>query len=323
MNTPFKLIMVSAAVEMGGNVTHRHFDQHPSCLTFPFENMLGTPISSNIADAWVPYRYRYSSFTTEMTPREAYQSIYDEEVKTYLRTPYRSKFKDCGMVMDEAKRIEAFERICDEIAPSSGGEWPDRNTRANYVEAYFRSTMDSWENLVRSGKETHHVGYLPWILFDTDRLMADFPDCHIVHVTRNPWSGYSHTLHRPFPLPLTQYCQLWNLASSHALTYRRKYAGQFHTVRYEDLISDKRAVMSRLLTDLVLPWSDNVLYPSFNGKDLSESVRPWGTLTTITPEANLATALELTEDQIEATTIECYDQLKVHGYQGPHSGSLI
>lgn len=327
--TPFKLIMLSAHVEAGGNVLHRHFSDHPSCLTFPFESMLGTPLSSHIASSWVPYRYAWPCYSSEATPLEALESMYDEEVKTYLRTRYRSKFKDCGMVMDERDRLDAFNLIMDGYVNFTRGHGcgvSDKGarpkTRANYVEAYFRSTMSAWENLARSGKETHHVGYLPWVLFDADKVFSDFPDAAMVHVTRNPWSGYADTLKRPFPLPLTQYCQLWNLASSHALTYRRKYAGQFHTVCYEDLIAFKGSVMRRLCSDIGLPWSDTMLYPSFNGKDLSESVKPWGTLKTITPEANLATALELTEDQIEAIAIECYDQIKAHGYTGPHSGAL-
>jgi hypothetical protein len=41
MDQEFKLIMISAGFEHGGNVTHRHFDGHPELNVYPFESQLG------------------------------------------------------------------------------------------------------------------------------------------------------------------------------------------------------------------------------------------------------------------------------------------
>jgi hypothetical protein len=43
----FKLAMISAGFEHGGNVIHRHFDGHPQMLVYPFESQLG---NSNFND---------------------------------------------------------------------------------------------------------------------------------------------------------------------------------------------------------------------------------------------------------------------------------
>lgn len=313
MANPFKLIMVSAWHEQFGNGLLRHLDGHPSLYVYPFESQLATTHSSNLLTPAVPQRYAWPEFTTEMTPEAAYQAMWDEELKTYLRTPWRSKFKDCGIEMDEGARIKAFKTTCEEIAPCSGGAWPDSNTRANYVEAFFRSTFDAWTNRQSSGAETHYVGYSPPIGMDADKIFADFPDAQIVHIIRNPWSGYADTIKRPFPFKLERYCQIWNTVQIAAGTYAGKYKGRFHLVRYEDLVDDPKHVMDSLMVALGLPQSDAVYYPSFNGKKM-ESVYPWGTIKTASAEANFATANELTEAQKQAVTTECQLVTNLFGY---------
>ena len=54
--------------------------------------------------------------------------------------------------------------------------------------------------------------------------------------------------------------------------------------------------MRILCQRLGLEFSPTTLYPSWNGQRL-EQVYPWGTIRTPTPEANLATMRELTDDE--------------------------
>lgn len=298
----FNLIMLSAFHEQGGNTLLRFLDGHPSFNVYPFESQLATPHSSNLLTPAVPQRYCWPEFTTEMMPIDAYHAMWDQELKTYLRTPHVSKFKDCGIVMDEKKRIDAFI----EWVERYDGRGLKSRGRPEYVEAFFRSTFEAWENQNRSGQETHYVGYSPPILIDTDKIMGDFPDAHIVHIIRNPWSGYADTIKRPFPFSLMRYCQIWNVVQMHARVYRRKYPNNFHILFYEDLIDDPLGELNNLAEKLGIPKSDTFAYPSFNGNRL-ELVYPWGTIKTPTTQANLATALELTPEQIRSISIECYD----------------
>lgn len=317
MPTPFNLIMLSAWHEQGGNTLLRFLDGHPSLFVYPFESQLATPHSSNLLTPAVPLRYSWPEFTTEMSATDAYHAMWDQELKTYLRTPQVSKFKDCGIVMDEETRIAAFQDHCGRLSMPYTADNDERDrsncSRAHYVEAYFRSTMDAWLNVNLSSKETHYVGYSPPILMDTDKIVADFPSAHVVHIVRNPFSGYADTVKRPFPFSLTRYCQIWNVVQLHAVTYASKYPANFHVVCYEDLVANPRQEMGQLLERLGLPWSDNVLYPSFNGKKL-EQVYPWGTIKSATTEANHATAQELTSAQTAAIATECGLMLREWGY---------
>jgi hypothetical protein len=304
--------MVSAWHEQGGNVLHRHLDGHESLFVYPFESQLATTYSSNLLTPAVPQRYAWPEFTTEMTAENAYQAMWDEELKTYLRTPWRSKFKDCGIEMDETERIKLFIKYASPLVYAENGS-PFRYPRSIYVEAFFRSTFDAWINRANSGKETHYVGYSPPIGMDADKIFSDFPNAHIVHIVRNPWSGYADTIKRPFPFKLEKYCQIWNIVQLTALNYQNKYPGQFHIIRYEDLCANPKEIMDSLMGNLGLPLSDKVYYPSFNGQKL-ESVKPWGTIKNVSTESNWTTANELSDDNQERVTAETQFMLQACGY---------
>jgi hypothetical protein len=301
-----KLIMLSAMYENGGNTTHRMLDGHPNLLVYPFESQVGTGAISDYLASFVPVRYRWPEFAAETRPEDAYEMFWDEELKTFLRAPSRSKFSGCGIVMDEADRKARF---C-EYASSRP------LTRATFVAAYFYSTFASWQNCNRTAQESHFVGYNPVLVLDTDKIFTDFPDAHVVHVVRNPWSGYSDTCKRPFPISLKRYAWTWNYCQHFALTYRRKYSGNFHIVRFEDLVADRAATTASLLNKIGLPMSEKCLEPSFNGSKLEE-VYPWGTIRIPTPDMNIQTAHELSQEQRAQIKCETGVMCAALEYQDP------
>lgn len=309
--------MLSAGFEHGGNTLHRFLDGHPELYVYPFESMVGTPVSQNLlVPSTVPFRYGWPSFDSEISDEQAYHAFYDEEIKTFLRTPFRSKFKDCGMIMDEKERIDLFNRAVSTIDSEFKYctlDLKGPRKRPTYIEAYFCSTFDAWKNYNRSGKETHYVGYNPMVHLDADKIFSDFPDAQIVYVSRNPWSAYADTLKRPFPYSLEKYCQVWNVAQLQALNYAAKYPDRFHLFKTEKLFEEKEATMRALLSCLGLSWSEKVLYPSFNGVELP-TMYPWGTLKTPTTEVNLATANELSRDHKSKISAECGYMLQIWDY---------
>jgi hypothetical protein len=282
----FNLIMISAMYENGGNTTHRHLDGHPELFVYPFESQVGTGAGQDFLTNYVPLRYRWPEFPTEGGGVDDYESFWDEELKTYLRAPGRSKFRDCGLEMDEDARRARFVEIAAGLP----------RTRASLVEAFFRSTFDTWTNHNTSGREKYYVGYNPVQVLDTEKILADFPDGHVIHVVRNPYAGMADQFRRPFPPEIKRYAHTWAYAQHLALTYRDKYPGHFHIVRFEDIVADKPATMGTLQDALGIERSDTTLYPSFNGTEL-KSIVPWGTIRTATAEENMSTANELTAEQ--------------------------
>ena len=283
MESEFRLVMISAMYENGGNTMHRMLDGHPRLFVYPFESQVGTGAALDFLSSYVPVRYRWPEFTTSISAEEAYEMFWDEELKTLLRGPSRSKFRECGLHMDEAERKRAF------VDFLAGRDL----TRANIVEAFFRSTFSAWQNEKVSGRETAYVGYSPVLVFDTEKVFSDFPDAHIIHVVRNPYSGFAETLKRPFPLSLYRYVWTWNLCQHMAMTFSEKYCSNFHICRFEDLIGDPNSTMKKICEHIDIPFSETCLYPSFNGVRL-EKVYPWGTIRTPTAAADLATMNSLT-----------------------------
>lgn len=297
----FNLIMISAMYENGGNTTHRMLDGHPELFVYPFESQLGTSLSSHFIQTLVPFRYCWPEFSMHADAAVDYELFYDEELKTRVRVPLRSKFKDADLQLDEAERKKIF------IAYMKDHE----RTRARLVEAFFVSTFESWKNYRRSGQEKAYVGYSPVIGLDAEKIFADMPQAQIIHVIRNPYSGYADTKKRPFPLSLKKYVWTWNIMQHMALTYNNMYPNNFHIVRYEDLISDPQAAMQDLSAKLGIAFSTTMLYPSWNGAKM-ESVYPWGTIRIPTPHANMATMNELSADEkaeIRSTSIVMLKQL--------------
>jgi Sulfotransferase family len=308
----FNLFMISAMYENGGNTTHRMLDGHPEILTYPFESQVGTSLVNDYLSSYVPFRYRWPEFPLTGSVENDYELFFDEEMKTRLRAPERSKFKLADMQIDESERKRLFVESMNGLT----------RTRANLVAAFFRSTFDSWKNCRRTGQEKAWLGYNPVLVLDTEKVLADFPAGHVIHVVRNPYSGYADTKKRPFPISLERYTWTWSYCQHLALTYAERYPKNFHIVRFEDLVADRRATMTKLCRNLGLSFSENCLYPSWNGKKL-EQVYPWGTICIPTPEVNIATMNLLTDTekaQIQSLSIVMQRQL---GYENFWTGGAV
>lgn len=306
----FNLIMISAMYENGGNTTHRMLDGHPEVFAYPYESQLGTSLVSDYLSSCVPFKYRWPEFPLHGSPAQDYELIFDEEMKVRLRTPERSKFRHADMRIDEARRKQSF---VDHLRGKP-------RTRANLLEAFFRCTFDTWENFNASGRERAYLGYSPVLVLDAEKIFEDFPNAHVLHVVRNPYSGYSDTKKRPFPLSLPRYAWTWNLCQHMALTYAERYPKNFHVLRFEDLIANPKAALTKLCGRLGLSWSDTCLHPSWNGAELKE-VYPWGTIRIPTPEVNVATMNQLGDDEKAHLKSLCVVMQRALGYENFWSGS--
>ncbi|HCP78484.1 MAG: sulfotransferase [Pusillimonas sp.] len=283
----FKFVMVSAGFEHGGNVTHRHLDGHPDLLVYPFESQLGSRNFNDFLASVERVQYRYPEFPEGLRPSELYEQMIDEEAKTFLRKRNGSKFKDADLELLEADRIKAFEEFLGD-APF----YP----RAKVIEAFFRATFTAWKNYYTPKRDgMSYVGYSPAIGIDADRIVRDFPDVRIMHIVRNPFSAYRDTKRRPFPQPLSKYLITWNIYHSTVEMYAKLYPKNVQIFRYEDLVGNKESFMREVASFIDVPFSEAMLYPSWNGKEIKDNIAPWGTVLKSTREYNEAIIDELNE----------------------------
>lgn len=300
MSSKFKLLMLGAMYENGGNTTHRFLDGHPQLFVYPFESQVGTKFVNDQLTSTFPVKYRWPQFLLSATPEEDYKAIIDEEGKVRARTPHVSKFRHEPMDFSDDERMALYV----EHVRKSG-----RST-ANNVAAFFKATFEAWKDYNRSGKEEFYVGYSPVLVVDADKILTDMPEAHFLHVVRNPWSAYADTKKRPVPLSLKNYMLAWNLNQYFALLYKKQFPDRMHIVRAEDVMADSHKTLGDLCRKLGLEPAESLRTPTWNGKELKE-VYPWGTIRKATPEANIATARELSQaeiDQIRQMTWQYLDE---------------
>lgn len=293
----FKLIMLSAMYENGGNTTHRLLDGHPQLFVYPFESQTGTKFVNDYLSSLYPLKYRWPIFPNTASVAELYKLIIDEEGKVRARTPYVSKFRTADIDMSDEERQKHFALYL-KNKPL---------TRGNIMAAFFTATFKAWKNYNKSGKEKAYVGYSPIIGVDGDKIIEDYKgNGYVLHVVRNPFSAYADTKKRPLPLSLEHYMTGWVLCQYYARLFAEKYPDNFFILRFEDIIKDPKEVIGSVLKKISLSKSDTLSYPSWNGEKLKE-VYPWGTIRIPTEEANLKTAKELSKHEIR----EVFDRTKM------------
>ena len=305
MTDRFRFLLLSAMYENGGNTTHRFLDGHPEMFVYPFESQLGTRLVNDPLSSLFPVKYRWPVFALEASPEEDYHAIIDEECKVRARTPKVSKFLDAAFDFSDEERKTIY---LAHVARSG-------RSRASNVEAFFRATFDAWKDYRRAGRESVYVGYSPVVVVDAEKVLADLPDAHLLHVVRNPWSAYADTKKRPVPLSLSNYLLCWTLNQYHALLFRERHPGRVHIVRFEDVVEGPSTALREVCEALGVEAASSLEKPTFNGKPLEE-VYPWGTIRSATAEANRATALELSPEEREEVQLRAQPYLEPFGYEG-------
>ena len=305
----FKLLMLSAMYENGGNTTHRFLDGHPELFVYPFESQPGTKYVQDKFTTMFPVKYRWPSFPEHLTPEQMFYAIIDEEAKIRARTPFVSKFRNAEFDFDDEERKEIFM----DYLNKSG-----KKTRAAAMEAFFRATFDAWKNYNRTGKEKVWVGYSPIIGVDGEAIINDMEgNGFVLHVMRNPFSCYAETKKRPVPLSLDHYINAWVNNQYYAQYLSKKFPDNFFFVRYEDIIENPKEVLGNVLEKMGLSKNDSLNNPSWNGEVLKQ-VYPWGTVKTPTRKVNIETAQELTASEINEVYfrtemyLEAFDYMDIY-----------
>ena len=304
MSGNFRLLMLGAMYENGGNMTHRLLDGHPQMRVYPFESQLGTRLVVDHLSSLFPVKYRWPEFALDATPHQDYTAIIDEECKVRARTPHVSKFRHVPFDFSDDERCQIYQRYV-----SEGGR-----SRANNVAAFFRATFDAWKNYTQTGEKLIYVGYSPIIVIDTKKILSDFPQAHLLHVVRNPWSAYADTKKRPVPLSLQDYMLGWTLNQYHALLFKQTFPDRVHLVRAEDVLEDSFKTLGALCITLGLEQATSLNTPSWNGIPLDE-IYPWGTIRKPTPQANRSTVEELSRQERDEIASRAWQYLDVFDYR--------
>lgn len=303
MSNDFRLLMISAMYENGGNTTHRLFDGHPQMFVYPFESQVGTNLVRDHLSAMFPVKYRWPVFDLDSTSENDYKAIIDEECKVRARTPEVSKFRHFPFDFSDEARAVFFRQYIEKTGRS----------RACNIAAFFKATFEAWKDYKISGRQEVYVGYSPIITVDACKVLSDFPSARILHVVRNPWSAYADTKKRPVPLSIENYMLCWTLTQYHALLYKRKFPDNMHVLRFEDIISDPLGTLAPVCRALGTEEHKTLKTPTWNSVPLKE-IYPWGTIRKAAAETNRAAAEELDADEREEIRLRTWQYLEIFDY---------
>jgi hypothetical protein len=119
---------------------------------------------------------------------------------------------------------------------------------------------------------------------------------------------------RPVPLSLPHYMLGWTVNQYYALLFKEKYPDRLHIVRAEDVMADPCKTLGAVCAKLGLEPADSLRTPTWNGSELTE-VYPWGTIRKATPQANKATAEELTRQERDEIRARTWQYLETFDYK--------
>ncbi|HMO19696.1 MAG TPA: hypothetical protein PKC98_01870, partial [Candidatus Melainabacteria bacterium] len=106
----------------------------------------------------------------------------------------------------------------------------------------------------------------------------------------------------------------WTTNQHYALLFQKMFPDGMHIVRAEAAMADATKALSPMLEKMGLATDvDSLKQPSWNGEELKE-VYPWGTIKKATPEANLATAHELSDEEKMEIELRTWQYLEVFKY---------
>jgi hypothetical protein len=213
-----------------------------------------------------------------------------------------SKFDDLGI-----SRENTVERIV--AAPPTLGS----ATAAVFEE--FAATRDKprWGE-----KRPSHAFWL-------DRLLALWPDLQVVHLVRDPRACVASLMRHPFfTAPLEHAAVMWLRTEREMSGFeKRSRPGQYHRVRYEDLLVDPRRELQRLCTFLDERFDETMLRPAAAAGDIvpqraAHHVRTRGP---VDPSRIEAWREELSAADIGLIEFGCARMMGVRGYQPSRAGA--
>ena len=119
MDSDFRLLMLGAMYENGGNTTHRFLDGHPQMFVYPFESQVGTRMVNDALSSVFPTKYRWPAFALDATAKQDYAAIIDEIYRVkpaaakgrYLKSVTMATTMGPGIKIDPQKSKDLAEEM--------------------------------------------------------------------------------------------------------------------------------------------------------------------------------------------------------------------
>ncbi len=238
-------IFILGAHKSGTTLLRSIFDAHPDLFVVPFE----THFFQNQC-FWVDYNYR----------QEHPRSLSAEEIVARFsdRLHHLNKTEDRLGDTPESFTIDvsAFQETFKALDLTMNQKQRFGLLMNAYHQALHGTPLPEDKQVVE--KSVEHAEFAPF-------LKQMFPKARFVHIVRNPYANIvslrkAKILQSGFPLVFRILNSLYN--SYYHLYRNQKLINSYHTLRYEDLVTDPEKEISKLTDFLDLRFHDILLQPT-------------------------------------------------------------
>ena len=249
------VVLISQIQRSGGSLISQLFDGHPQVHSHPDELMIGHP-----------KKYIWPQIDLNDPPIAWFKMLFEENVIKHFKKGYTKGHKSDSrfpFIFLAALQKKIFLNTLNSI------ETVDQRDVFN---AYMTSYFGAWVNYQNmSGPKKYITGFTPrlgMVADSIDSFFEVYPDGRLISSVRDPknWypSAHRHTGKNGKYADIGGALKQWVESAQAMIRNRELYGDKVCIIRFEDLISNTRAVMQYLADFLDIEFDDILLSPTFN-----------------------------------------------------------
>ena len=291
------LVLISQIQRSGGSLLSQLFDSHPEIHAHPSELMIG-----------YPKKHIWPRIDLNDNPEHWFEILFEDMIIEHMREGYKKGKKQSRtfpFIFVPSLQREIFLNYLDSVQSI---------TLRDVLDAYMTSYFGAWlNNQNYNGQKKFVTAFAPrlsMIKENMDFFFDIYPDGRLISLIRDPKNWYPSALrHGPKKYgDIRRALSQWQESAQAMLWNKKRYGDRVCIVKFEDLVSKTRAVISYLAELLGVEFDDILLIPTFNNfpikANTSFELEDHGILKSTLSRYKSLTAQEL--DSIEKMTSETY-----------------
>ena len=238
------LILISQIQRSGGSLITQLFDNHPETYNYPHELFIFKPV-------W-KWKGKANFFVYKMPEMRIYA-----KKKRYYKNAKAKWSENYEFNFDLNMQKYLFERKY-------------TNKGRESFDNYFTSFFNSYEFKLNKFKK-YIIAFTPRVNMEmesVDEFFKIYPDGYMINCIRNPlnWLASATKTMKKYSEPNFA-LRMWLESTKNSLKIKKKYKRSI-LVNFEELIINTENVMSKITQIINIQYSEDLLNPSFNGKDI-------------------------------------------------------
>lgn len=254
------LVLISQIQRSGGTLLSQLFDGHPEIHAHPSELMIGYPKKNN-----------WPKLDLSDKPERWFDILFEDKVIEHFKEGYKKGKKSkhsFSFIFLPPLQKKIFIKYLESIESIKLADIFD-----GYMTSYFNAWLNNQNN---SGQKKFITAFTPRLTMREENVVSFFaiyPEGRIFSVVRDPKNWYpSATRHNPKSKKygdINNALQQWNESVQSMLRNKERWEDKVTIIKFEDLVTNTKAVMRYLANLLEIQFDNILLLPTFNKYPIS------------------------------------------------------